>query len=160
MGSYDVAEICINGHVSNCYSGKYPSSNKKFCEKCGEKTIKQCECGANIRGEYYSEYVVGGYDTYERPAYCISCGKPYPWTLASIQAAEELADLIDEFSDEEREIIKKSLHEIVRDTPRTTVEALKFKRVVSKISPNLIDAFKNILFSALSDPVNKSIWGP
>ena len=53
-GRYDTAQICINGHIINSMSISKPEHNKKFCDKCGEPTITNCQnCNAPIRGYYH-----------------------------------------------------------------------------------------------------------
>ena len=34
---YDIARVCLNGHVINSQSVYRPEHNKKYCEKCHEK---------------------------------------------------------------------------------------------------------------------------
>jgi hypothetical protein len=47
---YDVAQICLNGHVINDSVKKYPQHNKKFCDKCGVATINNCpNCNTEIQ---------------------------------------------------------------------------------------------------------------
>ena len=53
---YDVAQICLNGHVINESVKEYPKFNKKYCDKCGASTITNCpNCHAEIQGEYHKE---------------------------------------------------------------------------------------------------------
>jgi len=48
LPDYDVAQICLNGHVINTLAGSHPESNKKFCSNCGSMTIMRClECAHN-----------------------------------------------------------------------------------------------------------------
>src|SRR5438105_3047900 len=84
---YDVAQICRNGHVVNDSAKQSPQHSTAFCERCGQPTITQCEnCHLDIRGDYHIPNVFGG--SYDRPAFCIGCGSPYPWTVSAIQAAK------------------------------------------------------------------------
>jgi hypothetical protein len=101
---------------------------------------------------------LGGFDV---PAYCHSCGKPYPWTAARIDAAKELSDELDGLTAEEKEQLKKSIDDIVVDTPRTTVAATRFKRLASKAGKGAVDSFKSILISVLSEAAKKILFpGP
>jgi hypothetical protein len=36
MGSYDIAQVCPNGHVANDSTQRDPEFNMEFCDKCGE----------------------------------------------------------------------------------------------------------------------------
>jgi hypothetical protein len=76
---YDIAQICLNGHVINDSTYQFPEGNKKFCQRCGKPTIVSCQdCGCPIRGNYIA--VVDPASHYTAPAYCEDCGEPYPWT--------------------------------------------------------------------------------
>ena len=92
------------------------------------------------------------------PICCPDCGKPYPWTEIKLKAAQELADELDSLSAEERSLLKKSLNDIVRDTPKTTVAATRFKRLVAKAGKSAADGFRDILVDVLSEAVKKVIW--
>ena len=160
MGWFDAAQICLNGHVVNSAVKKYPEFNKAFCEICGQPTITKCpNCGAEIRGEYHSSVLSIGGSYYKAPAFCSNCGSPYPWTKSRIEAAKELADELDSISDEEKEILKKSIDDLIRDTPRTEVAAVKFKRIVAKTGAETANLFKEILIEIVSETVKKMIWG-
>jgi len=90
--------------------------------------------------------------------FCPDCGKPYPWTEAKLKAAQELTDLLDGLSSEEREILKKSFSDIVRDTPQTKVAANQFKRLAAKAGPVVADSFRKIFVDVLSETAKKIIW--
>ena len=95
---------------------------------------------------------------YELPSFCPDCGKPYPWTEVKLKAAQEVSDLPEDLSPEERELLKKSLDYIVRDTPQTPVAATRFKRLVAKVGKPTADAFRDILVDVLSEAAKKIIW--
>jgi len=92
------------------------------------------------------------------PSFCPDCGKPYPWTEAKLKAAQELSDELDNLSSEERNLLKKSLDDIVRDTPQTTVAATRFKKLVAKAGKVAADGFRDILVDVLSEAAKKIIW--
>jgi hypothetical protein len=51
---YDVAQVCLNGHIVNFFAGSQPERNENFCSACGERTIVQCpHCKTKIRGQYH-----------------------------------------------------------------------------------------------------------
>ena len=158
MSRYGVAQICINGHLIK--SGVAPSPEKDFCKKCGAETITSCgACGAFIRGGLRhvrngEEYV----DALSRiPAFCEKCGQPYPWTESRIDAARDLADQL-ELDIPDRTLLEKSIEELIRDTPKAPAEAIRFKTIVGKAQPWVLGAFREILFSSISDAVRKLIW--
>lgn len=129
---YDTAQVCLNGHTVNDSSVASPEHNKKFCDQCGAPSISTCqECQAPIKGDYHVSGVFG-ISHYTPPKFCENCGKPYPWTTAKLQAAIDLADELDSLTDGERETLRKSLPDIIRDTPQTAVAATRFKKLLAK----------------------------
>lgn len=163
MGQFDVAQICLNGHIINYHAKNESFLNKDFCTSCGEKTITQCQCCTHeIRGEYSGSSWYG-YDAYSGlfncPSYCEKCGKAFPWTLSRIEAAQELARELEGLTEEEREILANSINDIVKDSPRTIVATTRFKKVVSKVGLPVANAFKEILTDVVSETVKKSLWG-
>ena len=154
---YDVAQICLNGHVINDSVKKYPQHNKKFCDKCGVATITNCpNCNAEIQGEYHVKGAISF--SYTAPAFCPNCGKSYPWTEAKIQAAHDLAQELENISDDDKEILTQSINEIVKDSPRTTLAATRFKKILSKTSKPIVDAFRDILIDIVSKTAKKLLW--
>jgi len=177
-GWYEKAQICTSGHVINWMSALKPEYNRSFCDKCGAPTITNCQyCKAVIRGYHHEglpahedadmmlQEVMGlmpsamNYNiNLIRPSFCPDCGKPYPWTEAKLKAARELSDELDSLSPKERELLKKSINDIVRDTPQTTVAATQFKRLAAKAGKVAADAFRDILVDVLSETAKKIIW--
>jgi len=153
---YDVAQICVNGHVINSSSESYPQYNKNFCDQCGAETITKCRhCGREIKGYYYS-FVS---PPFLRLSFCDNCGKPYPWIESRILAAQELAKKTEGLSSEEKDILKNSIDDIVRDTSSSQVAALRFKKIMVKSGKVVADMFKDILVSIASEAAKKAIWG-
>ena len=98
------------------------------------------------------------YNELKLPNFCPEWGKPYPWAEAKLKAARELSDELENLSSEERDLLKKSIDDIVRDTPQTPVATTRFKRLVAKAGKPAADAFRDILVDVLSEAVKKSIW--
>jgi len=92
------------------------------------------------------------------PIFCPECGKPYPWTEVKLKAAKELADELDNLNPKERETLKKSLDDIIRNTPQTPVAATRFKRLIAKAGPVVADSFRKILVDIASEAAKKIIW--
>lgn len=153
---YDTAQICTNGHLINEQLISSPHIDKKFCDKCGAPTITNCHyCRATIRGAYHTPSSVS---SWTRPSFCTECGKAYPWTEAALKAAQELSDELENLSPEERDLLKKSIDDIVRETPQATVAVSRFKRLVAKAGPAAADIYREILLPLLSEAIKKSIW--
>ena len=160
MGTYDIAQICRNGHVSNARFRGHPENNEAFCGKCGSPTLIECEsCTGPIRGyRYPTPREIGG--PYVRPAYCLNCGQPYPWTSDALQAARELAGELDGLSDQERETLRGTLDDLVSDTPRTQVATARFKKLAEKTGKEGAGLLKNVLYGVVTEAVRRGIWGP
>lgn len=157
---YDTAQICINGHVINSQSNYRPEHDKQFCNECGKPTITSCQnCNSSIKGYYHVwPFANFNYTDLPLPSFCPDCGSPYPWTEAKLKAANELSDELDNLTSEERNLLKKSLDDIVRDTPQTTVAATRFKKLVAKAGKAAADGFRDILVDILSEAAKKVIW--
>lgn len=157
---YDTAQICLNGHVINTMAREYPQSNQKHCSKCGAQSMTGCpSCGSTIRGYYHVPGVFGG-SRYIRPGYCHDCGRPYPWTIASLEAARELADELDGLSSEERKQLKDSFPDLVKSTPKTALAETRFKKLMKKAGIEAYGGMKSILIDVVSEAVKKSLFGP
>lgn len=157
---YDTAQICLNGHVINTMATSSPQSNQKHCAACGAQTITACpDCNSSIRGYYHVPGVIGFFD-YNKPSYCYNCGKPYPWTVASLEAARELADELEKLSAEERQQLKDSFPDLVKNTPKTVVAETRFKKLMKKAGAEGYDGMKSILIDVVSEAVKKSVFGP
>ncbi|WP_081601318.1 DUF2321 domain-containing protein [Thioalkalivibrio sp. HL-Eb18] len=157
---YDTAQICLNGHVVNTLASSSPQSNQKHCAECGAKTITACAgCHAPIRGYYHVPGVIGFFD-YDKPRYCYNCGEAYPWTVASLEAAAELADELEGLSWEERQQLKDSFPDLVRETPKTVVAETRFKKLMKKAGSEAYDGMKAILINVVTEAVKKSLFGP
>jgi len=156
MGRYEVAQICLNGHVINARAGMWPHHNKDFCDKCGAATITRCpNCDTEIQGQY----IVGSWSSdYAAAAFCPYCGKPYPWIEAKIQSAHELAVELENISDEEKKTLAMSIDEITKDTPKTTLAATRLKKILLKAGKPIADAFRDILVDVASETAKKVLW--
>jgi hypothetical protein len=157
---YDLAQICRNGHVANSMARGAPESNQRFCVRCGEPTITECEtCQAPIRGDYFVPGVISVGERYYAPAYCHNCGAAYPWTQAGLAAAKELATTFENLTADEQEQLQSSVDDLVRDTPRTKVAESRFKRLLTKAGPQAWETMRGVLVEVVSESVKKSIFG-
>jgi len=123
-------------------------------------TIAACRhCRASIRGVYH----VSGSSVVETMpvlAYCLHCGRAYPWTDRRVQAAKELANELAQLKPPERELLKRSIEELLDDTPRTQLAVIRFKRLVAKAGPEAGIALREMLVNVVSEAVRRAIWGP
>jgi hypothetical protein len=156
---YDTAQICLNGHVVNTVAATSSQSNQKHCADCGAQTIMACpSCNTQIRG-YYHVPGVFCFSDYHKPSYCHNCGSAFPWTVSSLEAARELADEFDDLTYEEKEQLKSSFPDLVKDTPKTIVAETRFKKLMKKAGSEAWDGMKSILVDVVSEAVKKSVFG-
>lgn len=157
MGHYDVGLACLNGHEINSSADRSPECNAKFCPTCGEPTICQCEgCNAKIRG-YYNIEGVFGCTEWKVASHCHDCGEPYPWTHRRTNALAEAIDELDELSEEERERLKKSIPDILAETPKSETAALRFRKVVAKLGSAGGKVLGDVLRKVAVDTVKSSL---
>ncbi len=155
---YDTAQVCLNGHPINSMARLSPQRNQKFCSKCGAQTITECQlCKAPIRGYYHSNVTVIGFE-YVPPKFCDNCGKPYPWTDLKLKAAQELIDEAEKLTDREKDILKQSLDDLVRDTPNTQVAVLRFKKLAAKAGDVVLGGLRDIMVDVASETAKKILF--
>ena len=157
MAWFDVMQVCLNGHKITAMLRSSPELGKGHCPACGAATISECQkCRSEIQGCYQVPDALGGRT--KVPAFCHECGEPYPWTAATLNAARELAEDLKGLSKEEKEALKTSVDDLVHDTPRTTIAATTFKRIVAKTGRRAAEAFKDILVGVISETAKKLVW--
>ena len=160
-GMFDVAQICLNGHVINDRTQQFPQGNKRFCPICGEATTTTClECDHPIRGDYISDLVVVMGRFYKMPAYCENCGKPYAWTERTRAAAEKLAADLPGLSDEEKGELVGSIDDLVRETPKTKPAAQRVKNLRAKAGGEAPGMLRDMIVSFGSAAAVKILLGP
>ena len=129
---YDVAQICLNGHVINEQSRGYAKYNTKHCIDCGAKTITSCQdCEEEIRGVLIDSMVIS-LEKSPAPKYCHECGKPYPWTQRKIKAFRELVNS-SSLNQDYKTVLLDGITHIIRDTPETEVACVKFSKIIPKL---------------------------
>lgn len=157
--SYDVMQVCQNGHQITAFADSQPQSRQDFCEKCGAETIDSCpSCENKIRGYRNIPRVIGFPDT-PVPKYCIKCGTAYPWQQSSI---DNLAEILraSELSPQDVEIIETALPYVLHDTPKTESSSLKVKRVLGKLGKPLYDISVKVITDIASETAKKTLGLP
>ena len=158
---YHTAQICLNGHIITDSIQIDPKPGQKYCDECGAELITACQkCNSNIRGlmvipDPYADRMV---DLNRPPQFCYNCGNPYPWIESKIQAAQELAYEIENISKEDIEVLANSINDIVKDTPKTQVAAVRFTKILSRTGKEAINIFRDLLVDIASETAKKVIW--
>ena len=142
MGYYHTAQICIKGHMINSSYNKYSELNKKFCTKCGVKTITACsECNSPIHGTYDSGLPVIGFEPVI-DSYCYNCGNPYPWTKLALEKTEEIISEDECLSQSEKQKLVELMPDLVSETPSTNLAVIKLKKFLSISGKFTADALR------------------
>jgi hypothetical protein len=128
---YDVAQICLNGHIINGAVNRHAYENKDFCEICGQRTTTKCQsCNAPIRGGLATPIQVFTLDPL--PCYCHACGAPYPWQEAAQLAAAKLIQGLEDVAQEDKDQVVAGLDDLMSETPKTELAATRFGKLLSK----------------------------
>ncbi len=159
MANYDVANICMNGHVVNAYTKLMPERGGGFCETCGERTITACpDCRHEIQGPYQGAFVSNS--DFQVPNFCRHCGKSYPWTERKLQAARELIEGEQALAADEKLSLQADINDITRDAPRTQPAAIRVKALLAKVPGAVGSALRDILVDVASEAAKKTILRP
>lgn len=166
-GTYDVAQICFNGHIINTSARMESIHNKEYCPQCGSQTITNCvHCNKEIDGEFYvtiSNWVTNksSLRTLGRfilPLFCPKCGVPFPWTEKKIEASKNLISEMSELTQEEKEIFSKNVDEIVRDTPETILSANRIKKLLPKLGKGIMKGVRDLIVDISSETAKKILF--
>ncbi|MGM9626932.1 MAG: DUF2321 domain-containing protein [Faecousia sp.] len=135
--SHYPAYICENGHE---ISSSSDICAEKFCSQCGAPIISKCPtCNSIIRGKPRSEYnYIFGFHV---PAYCCTCGNPFPWTNAAIEAVKYMLEESDLSFDEQKKIVD-ILPDAMTETPRTQLAAIRFRKFIASAGEFVADGLR------------------
>jgi hypothetical protein len=152
---WDVALICTNGHLVNDRSRGMPSLNAACCSICGAQPISACTgCREPIPGYYYRE---SGRPLERIPQYCHACGRPLPWTERSMSAARALIRELAALDPYERDQLRRSIDDIIRETPKTPLAIVRINQVLTRVGGEQARALREILISVASEPVKQRL---
>jgi hypothetical protein len=125
---YD-AQICTQGHVHSVYG--FPFQRGEHCKTCGAVCIDECpHCKTPIRGQSTRPSCIP--TEYDRPAFCHSCGRPYPWMEDALSTARDLLWHDDKLSLEERQKLWDLLQYVMSD-PKADLVPAKRKLIEIKL---------------------------
>lgn len=159
MTWFDTAQVCLEGHMINDHAESEPESNKKFCSKCGAATILACpHCSVKIKGYPHIPNVCS-LPVDEPEKFCDNCGHPYPWSESRLRAAIDMSGELDGLTEQDREDLKKSLPDLLRDVPNTPVAATRFKKIFRKVGGKGGELVWDILKDVASETAKKIILG-
>ncbi len=158
MGRYDTGMACVNGHAITSTASSAPELQEKFCSKCGQPGITKCpQCSAAIRGFYHAIGVIALSHPWRIPAHCHNCGKPYPWIERKAAAVMEMIDELEGLSDDEKAKLKKSIPDIIAETPNSDTAVLRFKKAIGKVGQVAGQMLTKVLTDVAAETVKKTM---
>jgi hypothetical protein len=153
---YDVAQICLNGHLITDMASSYPQHQQAYCAKCGKPTIVACpSCSESIKGYYHVDGVFLSHSHYQIPFYCIKCGKTFPWTSEKLNAARELVQEAEFLNPEEQTQLISTFEDIIADSPKTQVAANRASRLMKKAGSTVAGILRDIFVDIASEAAKK-----
>jgi hypothetical protein len=158
--SYDVAQVCHNGHLANSRSKKVPTRNSAFCPQCGAATTQAClSCHAEIRGAYLPEsYAVSRAPKCTVPPYCHQCGQPYPWTEAALAALGELLTEVQGMSPADREAAIALVPDLQSETPRSALAVVRWNGILGKATGAIKSGIGKLVADVAAEAVKKLLF--
>ena len=155
---YELAQICMNGHVVTDTARDYPQRTSKVCRECGEATITTCPgCNSEIPGEYIVPGVYSAVSHFRKPAYCGSCGRAFPWTERALTALKEMAKEADELSAEDQKALGDSFEDVVAEGPRAALGLSRLRRLLPKVAKPTAEAMKRVLSDVVSEATKQQL---
>ena len=153
---------CLNKRVPKCNLGTR-NKTTDFCTQCGAVGIYACpECNEAIRGALL---FLGLYDDWQKgqpitkpPGFCHKCGNAYPWTRARIEAAKELISEMDELQEADREALKSTLPDLIRESPKTELAVVRYKKLLKKAADGSKEGLKKILWVIVTESVKRTLF--
>ena len=153
---YDVAQVCINGHLITDMAQSHQQDRQDFCAKCGKPTIMACpSCSEPIKGYCHIQGVISAGNDLDLPSYCSKCGKPYPWTEARLTAAADLVREADLLDAPEKEQLIETFGDIVNDSPRTQLAATRANRLMKKAGTTIAGVLRDMFVDIASEAAKK-----
>lgn len=163
---FQKAQICTNGHMRNSCADSNPNRNESFCALCGAAVIDRCpSCKTPIRGcksieqprgtlngnifsKRRATTTVTGYAILTSndapvPAFCHQCGAPYPWTEATLKTAENIINMLDELTEDQKKQLVNFIPDIIVETPQSRYAALVYAKFLDGLQGLAVDCFKN-----------------
>ncbi len=151
---YCGATICLNGHVQS----DSLAQSEKYCSRCGVETFSECpKCSAPIRGQSKPKGTILANSKYMKPYYCYQCSFPYPWTSKIINNAVELASL-DEIGEENIQLIRDAIPDLIVETPKTPVAVTKYKKGISNARGFIKDALRQLLVDVVCELAKQQLF--
>jgi hypothetical protein len=162
--TWDVALVCLGGHLINDRVRGDPSRNLDQCPTCGSEMILACPgCREAIPGFHYEQ----GSDQDSRhprgralaapPRYCPACGRPFPWTERVMSAVRMVIREMAALGLHERDQLRRSIDHIIRETPQTPQAVRQINHALSRIGGESAQALRELFLNIASAEVKAQL---
>jgi len=169
--THEVAQICENGHLINDHAGSRQAYNQNACCKCGKPThtccpdcrtyipgckheVRQISSSTNPNDRQAKTYsvVTCQKEPYVVPLYCLNCGKPYPWTEATLNEIAEIIDMAEEgeLDEVDKAILKEKFPQILIDSTGSISAALRISKILKPVATTTGKALSSALYSKIA----------
>lgn len=152
MDSY--VHICRSGHV---LIASHRISGQEFCEECGAIMLEKCPSCQSVIKEWHIDAIYFGVPSYKLPAYCKSCGEPYPWTKSALEAATDIVAEEKELSNIEQKKLIDALPALIVEKPNTQLAVVRLKKAFQTASSFTVEALRQFVIDFGCELVKKQL---
>lgn len=96
-------------------------------------------------------------DPWNPASHCHECGAPYPWTQRRSEALAETIEELDGLDADERDRLKRSIPDILVETPKSQTAGLRFKKAIAKLGSASGKVLSDALARVAADAVKSSL---
>lgn len=162
--TWDVALVCLGGHLINDRLRGDPTRNLDQCPTCGSEVISACPgCREPVPGFHYEPGIdqaaihPRGRALTTPPRYCPSCGRPFPWTERVMSAVRMVIREMAALDPHERDRLRRTIDHIIRQTPRTPQAVRQINDALSRIGGEPAQALRELFLSIASAEVKAQL---
>ena len=166
QAAWDVALVCLGGHLINDRVRGDPSRNHEQCPTCGSEAISTCPgCREPVPGFHYDQgndpasSHPRGRTLSAPPRYCPACGRPFPWTERVMSAVRMVIREMAALDGYERDQLRRSIDHIIRQTPQTAQAVRQINDALSRIGGESAQALRELFMSIASAEVKAQLVG-
>ena len=165
--AWDVALVCLSGHLINDRVRGKAAANLEECPICGSETVSACPgCREPIPGFHYesgqdptSPLVPRGRALAAPPRYCPACGRPFPWTERALSAVRSVIREVAALDLHERDQLRRSIDHIIRQTPQTPEAVRRINVALARVGGETADTLRGLFLSIASAEVKEQLAG-
>ncbi len=171
--TWDVALVCLNGHLVNDRARSAPERNAQECRVCLAETIRECPgCREPLLGAATAAVtppLAGAAGGVEAPAslpqprtrvprFCHACGRPLPWTERTLSAARAVIRELSGLEPHVRHQLRRSLDHIIQETPQTP-EALRcINRALAALPGDTAATLRALILGVAADAIRPRLF--